>query len=244
MALSLAPVVVLCSWAPLLVPQSAAGAKPSSFPVSKALTSTLRNPWFVPYVLGQLCFWIAVRMILLALPKLVEVRAGVGETQTGLVMASGPLVAGALLPFMPRVARWLGKKRLLIGAMVYFGLLVGPLPFIGDLPLPLSPLGQAFLLMACAGPAVAVLFTLPNAIVADIVDRDEESTGERREAIYFGVQGLLVKLGMGIGAGLTALLLERFGETVVDQGGFVACALAAASIAFLAAAVMTRYRGR
>ena len=244
MAVSLSPVILFCSWAPLLVPQTAASARPSTLVLPSALRRTLQNPLFLPYVLAQLCFWIAVRMTLLVLPKLLGVRAQVAETKIGLVMAAGLLVAALLLPFMPRCARRVGKKRLLIGSMLYFGLLMLPLPFIGDLPLALSPLGQAFLLMACAGPAVAVLFTLPNAIVADIVDRDETSTGERREAIYFGVQGLIVKFGMGVGGAMAAVLLERFGETASGQGGFLACSLAAMTISCLAAAVMTRYRDR
>jgi GPH family glycoside/pentoside/hexuronide:cation symporter len=98
-------------------------------------------------------------------------------------------------------------------------------------------------LMVLAGPAIAVLFSLPNAIVADIVDRDERSTGERREAIYFGVQGLLVKAGMGLGIGLAAALLSMFGAEVDRQGGYLACAVAVAVISTFAAAVMARYRG-
>jgi GPH family glycoside/pentoside/hexuronide:cation symporter len=87
-----------------------------------------------------------------------------------------------------------------------------------------------------------VLFSLPNAIVADIVDRDEKSTGERREAIYFGVQGLLVKAGMGVGVSIAAALLWLFGAEVDRQGGYLACALAVTAISLAAAAVMTRYR--
>ena len=91
-----------------------------------------------------------------------------------------------------------------------------PLIFLGNLPLPLSAFGQAVLVMALAGPAIAVLFTLPNAIVADIVDRDEEQTGQRREAIYFGVQGLIVKAGLGLGIGLAAVELDMKGFAFVD----------------------------
>jgi GPH family glycoside/pentoside/hexuronide:cation symporter len=244
MGLCLAPVILVSSWAPLLVPQPAASTRPSGFSLGEALMSTLRNPLFVPYVLAQLLFWIAVRIIIGVMPKLLDVRFQVGETVISTVMATGLLVAALFLPFMPRIVRRTGKKRLLVGSMAYLGLVALPVPFLGRLPLPVSGIGQAFLLMAFAGPAIAVLFTLPNAIVGDIVDRDEERTGERREAMYFGVQGLLVKAGMGLGMGLAAALLRGFGAEVERQGGYFACALAVTVLSLCAAAVMTRYRER
>lgn len=243
MALCFAPAVLLCSWAPLLVPTPVAGAEPSDFPLGRAISTTLRNPFFLPYVVSQLLFWIALRIILGALPKIVEVRAQVAETGQGIVMAAGLLVAALLFPLMPAFAGRVGKRRILMGAMLYFGVVMIPLIFVGRLPLPLSGFGQAILVMALAGPAIAVIFTLPNAIVAEIVDRDEEQTGQRREAIYFGVQGLIVKAGLGLGIGLAAVELAQFGETAARQGGFVACPLTAMIVAWLAALVLTRYRG-
>ncbi len=243
MALYFAPVVLLCSWAPLLVPTPAEGATPSDLALSRAVLTTLRNPLFVPYVASQVLFWMALRIIMGALPKLVEVRAQVAETEQGIVMAAGLLVAALFVPFIPGFASRLGKKRILSGAMLYFGAVMIPLAFLGSLPVPLGPFGQAILVMALAGPAIAALFTLPNAMVADIVDRDEEETGQRREAIYFGVQGLIVKAGLGLGIGIAAMELGYFGETAAQQGGFTACALTAMALSWLAALALTKYRG-
>ncbi len=242
MGLCLAPVILLSSWAPLLVRQPGVRPKPSGFPLREAVISTFRNSLFVPYVVAQLLFWIGVRIIIGVLPKLLGVRLEMREERIGYVMATGLTVAAVFLPAMPMIARWAGKKRLLIGSMLYFGALVTLMPFLGALPLPVAGARQAYLLMALAGPALAVLFSLPNAIVADIVDRDEESTGERREAIYFGVQGLLVKAGMGLGVGLAAALLWLFGAEAERQGGYLACALTVTAISVAAAAAMTRYR--
>jgi len=127
-------------------------------------------------------------------------------------------VAALVFPFMPGLVRRMGKKVILLEAMLYFGVVMIPLIFLGSLSLPLSAFGQTILVMAVAGPAIAVLFTLPNAIVADIVDHNEEQTGQRREAIYFGVQGLIVKAGLGLGIGLAAVELAHFGETATRQG--------------------------
>lgn len=57
-----------------------------------------------------------------------------------------------------------------------------------------------------AGLFVTPLLMLPNAIIADITDVDEQITGYRREAIYFGTQGLITKTMAGL-AGVTASFL-------------------------------------
>ena len=87
MALCFAPAVLVCSWAPLLVPTTAEGDAPSDFSLARAMTATLRNPYFPPYVVAQLLFWMALRIILGALPKLVEVRTKSAETEQGMVTA-------------------------------------------------------------------------------------------------------------------------------------------------------------
>jgi len=243
MALIIAPVVLLCGWAPLFVPTPVQAEAPCDLPLRQAIVSTLRNAWFLPYVLSQVLFWLALSVVLAAGPQIVQVRAGASETERGLAMATALVVAALCFPLMRGVATRMGKRRLLLGATVWFGLVMIPLALLGRLPLPLSALGQAFVVMALAGPAVAALFSLPNAMVADIVDHDAEQTGQRREAIYFGVQGLLVKAGMGLGIGVAALLLAHFGDTLARPGGFVACPLAALALAWASAAVLTRYRG-
>ncbi len=241
MALVFAPMVLMCSWAPLAVETPEKGNRPCDMPLLAAISATLRNPLFIPYVISQLLFWMALRIVMGVLPKIVEIRAGVTETAQGAVMAVGLLVGALFFPLMPAAARRFGKKHMLMAAMVYFGALMVPFIYLGALPVPVSALIQAGIVMALAGPAVATLFTLPNAMVADIVDNDAVLTGRRREAIYFGVQGLIVKSGLGLGIGMAALLLNYFGETASEQGGFTACGIAALVLSWIAAAVLSRY---
>lgn len=243
MALVWAPVILLCAWAPLLVPTPVAAEEPSALPLRRAVASTFSNPWFPPYVISQLLFWLALSIVLMAGLQLPVARARVDEAVAGLPLAAALLVAGLLFPVMRTLAERVSKRRLLMGAMVWLGLMMVPLIFAGLLPLPLTAFQQMFLVMALAGPSVAALFALPNPMVGDIVDHDEELTGQRREAIYFGVQGLLVKAGTGVGAGIAVLLLGLFGNDATRQGGFIACPLVAMVLAWVAAAVLTRYRG-
>ena len=67
--------------------------------------------------------------------------------------------------------------------------------------------------MLVSGFGIAVVFAVPDAILAELVDLDERTTGKRREAMYFGAQGLFVKLSWGGAAAIVALSNYAF-----DQG--------------------------
>lgn len=243
MVLCMAPLILLASWAPLLVKERAVTHEPAGMPFGQAMIATVRNRHFVPYVISQLLFWEALWIVLAAVPKLVEIRAEVSETVQGLIVASSMVAAVGMFPLAPKLTARFGKKKILRAGMVWFGLLMVPLMLIGAGPAFLSPIAQALVVMLLAGPPVATLFSLPNAILADIIDRDEEQTGQRREAMYFGVQGLIVKAGAGIGPGIAGLLLGTFGETATEQGGFTAALIAALLFSLAAAAVLSRYPG-
>lgn len=243
MGLLYIPIILVCAWAPLLVPTPVAAQNASELPLRQAIKSTFRNPWFRPYVISQLLFWMALSIVIYSSTQLPIVRAGATEETTALPLAAALLVAGLLFPTMRSVADRFGKGAILLWAMVWMAVVMVPLMFAGMLPLPIAPMWQIAIAMLLAGPSVAALFALPNPIVGDIVDHDETLTGQRREAIYFGVQGLLVKAGMGFGLGLAGVLLDVFGDELTRQGGFVACPLVAMVLALIAAAIFRRYPG-
>ncbi len=243
MILWLAPLILLSAWSPLLVREGKAESPSARIDFRAAVVATLRNPLFVPYVISQVLFWEALWIVLATFPKLLDARTELPGSLQGAVMSASMITAVIFFPLFPKLTARFGKKRLLGAGMVYFGLLMVPAMFMGRMPLPLSAAAQAVLVMVLAGPAVAALFSLPNAMLSDIVDLDEKRTGEQRAAMYFGIQGLIVKAGSGIGPGIAVFLMGMFGETQDDQGGFFASLIAAVICAVLAALVLTRYKG-
>ena len=98
-----------------------------------------------------------------------------------------------------------------MSCMVWFAVTLLFWGGIGRLSLPLSPFGQGLLVFALAGVPLGALFVLPNALVAEVTDVDFERTGVRREAIYFGVQGLIVKLAVSLSAVVTTQVIGALG---------------------------------
>jgi GPH family glycoside/pentoside/hexuronide:cation symporter len=80
---------------------------------------------------------------------------------------------------------------------------------------------------------LASLGILPNAILAEIAQKDAASSGENREGMFFAVKYLFVKLGQTLGIALFAFLTLYGKDPGHDYGlrlnglcGFVLCILA------------------
>lgn len=173
---------------------------------------TLRNRAFVYYVLSHLLFWIGFNAVVVAAPYLVTVIMGGSEADTSIALAVAFVVAVVSFPLIGRLSAARGLKftmllsmYALVAALVLWG-------FVGRWPGSVPVFWQGLAVFFVAGFSVGGLFVVPNALVAEIVDYDERLTGMRREAMFFGVQGLLVKIAMGFSTfGATQLLeVERF----------------------------------
>lgn len=65
----------------------------------------------------------------------------------------------------------------------------------------------ALLLFFVLGFPAAILMSMYRPIVCEVIDLDEQRVGTRREAIYFGVEGLLTKFADGISALLAPAIM-------------------------------------
>ena len=180
---------------------------------------TFANPVFRGYAAGQFFFWIALSTALLGAPYSVTVLMGGGERDAALALAVTMSSALVSFPVVARVAARWGLRRAFRLAMGWMAVV---LALWGTMAVPMGPFTpylRGMLLFALCGPAVAALLTLPNALVAEITDTDFARTGMRREAIYFGVQGLVVKSAVAFSALLSTQLLQHLGYSPGRPGG-------------------------
>ena len=91
--------------------------------------------------------------------------------------------------------------------------------FLGQPLFGLTPQMFGYILMALMGIPVSAIFVVPDAIVAAVSDLEERLSGQRREAMYFGAQGFILKLALGLSTVITGGLLDYFGKTVEQPLG-------------------------
>ncbi|MCP4640653.1 MAG: MFS transporter, partial [bacterium] len=178
---------------------------------------TMKNPAFRCIAASTAFFWFGLNLMVALVPMWVLTYLNEGEGKVPLVMLPylGMTVLSAFIVFGILTKKF-GKFAMflftLLGSACSFGLfaVAGWLPFG-------SPFAQTILAASTMGIPVAGFMVLPFALLADAIDYDEQLTGQRREAIFFGLQGVVQKLMIGISA-LTFGFIVYEGDVVTVTG--------------------------
>jgi Na+/melibiose symporter-like transporter len=110
------------------------------------------------------------------------------------------------VPFWVRLSGRIGKKE---SFLLGLGILV-----VASLLLLVYPRGAGiglYFIMVVAGVGTGAYFLLPYAILPEIVDEDELSSGTRREGAYFGIYFFLYKLAVALAPLIIGTVLGVFG---------------------------------
>ncbi len=135
------------------------------------------------------------------------------SSQMSLLALLSFVSAAVAAPFAPRLSMRLGKKRAAIGTAL--GVIVlGPLPIslrlIGAFPANGSPL--LLPILAIMNTIVIALFIASSifvaAMVADVVEDSEVTTGRRSEGVFFAANAFVQKAVSGAGIFSSTLLLR------------------------------------
>ncbi|MFN2138330.1 MAG: MFS transporter, partial [Candidatus Promineifilaceae bacterium] len=73
------------------------------------------------------------------------------------------------------------------------------------------------LVTAFFGLSLAGLLMLTNPLIADMVDEDELQTGARREGLYFGMNGFVIRFAFTIQGLITAAVLTTSGYVAPSE---------------------------
>jgi len=206
-------------------------SKPSHLALWPAIRKTFANRNFKYYLISDFSYFMALSIISSGLLFFIKVLLGLPESKGGLLM--GVMVLGSLV-FYPLInwlaGRW-GKKPVVLFSFGLLSFIFVGVYFLGRLPA--SPLVQIYALVICAAFPLASLGILPNAILAEIAQKDAAETGENREGMFFAVKYFFVKLGQTLGIALFAFLTIYGKDPGHDRGlrlngicGFVLCILA------------------
>lgn len=199
-----------------------------------SLKATLSDRAFLPYVIGYTLFFFGFNMISTGVPFYVEVLMKGTLAEVGKLL--GPMfgVAALCFPLLGPLTKKTSKKGAMIGAAVGLGALMAAIPFVRDMRI-----GMA--LFALAGIPIAVFMAIPNAILADVCEASTRRTGERREAMFFGAQGFLQKISLGISTGIFQWVKDALGSSAENPLGVAITGPLATVVLVLSALAFWRY---
>ena len=218
-----------------------AEAKPATLGLIKAVTTTFKNRAFVIYLIGNVTFWLGFNIITLNIPLYVTVLLQGTENDTSIYFGLAFVVALLFFPVVNILSKKLGLKVMMMFALVAFLVLLPVFFFLGQPLLGIAPETIAYILMGLAGLPLAVIFIVPDAIVAAVSDLEEKLSGQRREAMYFGAQGFILKLALGLSTVITGALLQIFGSTIAQPLGIQLTGPVSALFILVGVFVFTRY---
>jgi len=205
--------------------------KPTHIALLPAIKSTFRNTNFKYYLISDFSYYTALSIISSGLLYFVTVLLKLPESNGGMFMGIMVVLSLFFYPFINYGAKRFGRKALVMTAFGVLSLIFVTIYSLGHLPF--HPRMQMFILVTFASFPLAALGILPNAILADIAQKDTEETGENHEGMFFAVKYLFVKLGQTLGIAIFAMLTiygkdpgNDFGLRLNGVVGFVLCILA------------------
>ena len=136
-------------------------------------------------------------------------------TKSGATLLFAAFVGPALLvmPLWTRVGRRYGKPRSLIVASLLFA--AGALALLAA---PALPPAAIYLIVACVGVGYAGQQVFAMAMLPDCIAWDTERTGRRQAGVFTGLWTAGETLGLALGPGLYALILQIFGYVSSSTG--------------------------
>ncbi len=227
--------------------------------------STFKNPAFKPYLVGVFFYRMAIMMVLTLTPFIAtKILAAYPTTGTdmsvlsvlpGVVGDSGVpdwepaagymmmlVLLGALVFFVPvsLLAGKTGKRILFVISLAWLGVIMILMSSIGYWSF-ISPLFQGISLFLLAAIPVAIALVVMRPLLADVIDADEKMTSRRREGVYNGMEGLIMKMAAGLGPLIVGIIFEAFGSSLENPTGIRICGPVAGVSLLVAAYAFTRY---
>ncbi len=207
-------------------------SKPHAVPMKLALKQTLTNRNFLLFIVADFSYFISVTIITSGLLYFLKVLLRLPETLGNKLMMTMVLVSFLFYPAVNFLPKRTGKKILVICSFVLLSVVFLGIYFLGKVNI--DPEVQIYSLIALAAVPLASLNILPNAILAEIIEKDTLDTNANKEGIYFAVRYFFVKIAQTFGTALFAMFLiygkdegNDFGIRLSGMLGFVLCLLAA-----------------
>jgi GPH family glycoside/pentoside/hexuronide:cation symporter len=117
------------------------------------------------------------------------------------------VVAGVVsIPIWVRISRSRGARETWLVAMLLAAAAFGGMMFVGE-----GDVALALGLLAVAGCAMGCGSVLSASIMADLIDLDEQRTGERKEGVYSAAMMFVLKIGISLATAASGVVLSLAG---------------------------------
>ncbi len=158
------------------------------------------------------------QLMLMNVPYLTTLILGRSEGDASILMGEVILSTAASVPLWYRLLGRYPKRTLFRAIIVWMAAGFGLSFFIGKLPF-FSPFMQAMIVFPLVAVPIGGMFITVLGLIADITDYDELKSGRRREAMYYGIYGIVRKTGWALCSLILVGVYSAFGYSAENPTG-------------------------
>lgn len=189
-----------------------------------SLRAVFGNRNFRQFLLSDLLYWLALSFIQLGIGFYTTLLLGLDKSYAFAFSLVSFLASFVFYPPVNLLARRLGKKRLVLAAFILFAAVFTVVALVAYLPLPRMVL--LYGLAVSAAFPLAVFGIVPNALIGDAVEAEEQISGRQLSGMFYGVRAFVMKVGISL-ANLLFPSLLLMGKSLQNPAGVKATAMAA-----------------
>lgn len=185
---------------------------PTKMPPMKAILGTLKNKPFVHYMVISSIMSTAFTLVTTMLPYYLVYQMDMGATQSIVMLAMLGTLAIFLVP-CAKVSSKIGKAK-----TYALGITIACAGLIVAFFLPSTAKVLMIIIAVVAGIGFSSQWVCPHSMIPDVIEYDELITGERREGIYYGMNGMVGKITGALGSAICGwgLSLSGYVENAVQ----------------------------
>lgn len=211
-------------------------------PIFEGFVDAARNIPFVIYFTGFFMFSAGFLAAQRALPYWAELGLGGGEATVTLLLLPFIVTALGSYAIIPSLAKRLGLKWMIIVAFVIIATGMPWMYVLGVLDISVKVktiLGAA--LFAYCGIGQGIMFVMATPMMGEIIDYDEQYSGQRREALYNALVSVAMKASMAGSVFIASKSMDVWGNSMERPFGVFYVGPIAGVFALLGLAVMLFY---
>lgn len=180
-------------------------SKPTEMPPLRAILSTFKNRPFISYLVISAIMSTAFTMVTTMLPYYLVYQMDMGATQSIVMLMMLGTLAVCLIP-CSKISGRIGKaKTYALGIGIACGALLVAFFLPKGVGVPM------YIVAAVAGLGFSSQWVCPHSMMPDVIEYDELATGERREGIYYGMNGMAGKVTGALGSAICGWGLSAVG---------------------------------
>lgn len=170
----------------------------------EALRYTFVNKAFVTFVSGSFLVQFAFVLLPAAIPFYGKYVLKIPEQANSILTGGIFIIAIPFIYLWSLVAKRIGTRGTILAAVILFILSLIPFAFV-------QSLWAATLTSMAVGMSLAGIILLLDVLLAEVIDDDEKRSGARREGMYFGMNGFIIRWGVSLQAIVMGAVLEWSG---------------------------------